>query len=56
MLQTDHLNKIFSQKLQYPEIKIKTINPPKKQCKQLFQNSPLQVKISTIAILKKYYT
>ena len=31
MLQIDPLYKIFSQKLQYPEKKIKAINPPKKQ-------------------------
>ena len=31
MLQIDPLTKSFSQKLQYPETKIKAINPPKKQ-------------------------
>ena len=31
MLQIDPLKKSFSQKLQYPEKKIKAINPPKKQ-------------------------
>ena len=31
ILQIDTLNKSFSQKLQYPEKKIKAINPPKKQ-------------------------
>ena len=31
MLQIDPLYESFSQKLQYPEKKIKAINPPKKQ-------------------------
>ena len=31
MLQIDPLNKSFSQKLEYPEKKIKAINPSKKQ-------------------------
>ena len=31
VLPIDPLNKSFSQKLQYPEKKIKAINPPKKQ-------------------------
>ena len=54
MLKINPLNKGFSQKLQDPEKKIKAINPPKKQRKYLSRKSHLQLKISTIAILKKY--